>query len=634
MKYSNILIFAYDSLLPGMISRFGGKRPTPAFDYFAANGLTCMTAAHSLRTNVAMGAILTGLHPHNSGISTLKQSGDMPSTRKGYQKKTVTDLVTLAIGHSYRARLFNCDFVNSCMPKAAWHNHKPATPHLNQLESFIADDPEGPFLIVDRISSTAFPFSNGGMIMPSLDSKSYRSLVASLLKDKAARRIMQTIVGEIAKKENDRFRHIIDLLCKYDVLNDSIVIITGVPAGISEDENNALMTFAGREIPSPPLFPTIIHCPSKLPAGNIENRIVNHVDILPTIVSLSGIDVRSQYDGKDLTAKSPAALGDSPVTPVFYDSSITCYGNDAQPLLAVNSCGRPAPAEEGPSVDHLPADIPDSLRRPLENDRHLISDNVIPKTSVFVVAHPRGGTNFFDEFFKRGEFPNVKNFGHNFPSFHELNERYDEGLLSSREVKAALGKLKPLIMSIREEVFVSVNHDSFFILEELGEVFCNSKFIFISRDPRNVIRSYSSGYFNIQRRGGNSHKEAREVGRLNHVMRRKPAASWVDRMSYGYNAISRAYYNGVQTLGERAIIVKFEDIFSPEKRFPGIKIIADFLQDEMVIPTDDNWLDKVFSKKVHPFTYTFPHWDEWSPKDRDILRTNCGETMKLLGYDI
>jgi len=47
-------------------------------------------------------------------------------------------------------------------------------------------------------------------------------------------------------------------------------------------------------------IPMIVRCPSKVPAGKVENRVVSTLDIFPTICWASGIESTNNFDGKRL----------------------------------------------------------------------------------------------------------------------------------------------------------------------------------------------------------------------------------------------------------------------------------------------------------------------------------------------
>jgi arylsulfatase A-like enzyme len=50
-------------------------------------------------------------------------------------------------------------------------------------------------------------------------------------------------------------------------------------------------------------IPLIFHCPSKIPKGKLVSDLVNHTDIVPTVLSLLGISIPSSVDGVSLLPK-------------------------------------------------------------------------------------------------------------------------------------------------------------------------------------------------------------------------------------------------------------------------------------------------------------------------------------------
>lgn len=85
-------LFLYDSLIPSMLSSFGGSAPTVSFDFFINSGLSFSGASsHSLRSDIVLGSIFTGLYPHRSGIHKLYDD-QVSLTGNGYFNEKTEDL--------------------------------------------------------------------------------------------------------------------------------------------------------------------------------------------------------------------------------------------------------------------------------------------------------------------------------------------------------------------------------------------------------------------------------------------------------------------------------------------------------------------------------------------------------------
>lgn len=633
----NIIIFLYDSLIAPMLSSFGGDAPTPAFDFFANGGARFKkTAAHSLRSDVALGTILTGCYPHHNGIHKMILAEKQPQTGQGYMRDDIKNLVSTAQWNSYRVRLFNCAISSS---SCIWYNRPVTPPHMDQLMHFINESGKGPFLLVDRFTRTAFPWRPDLPYDRLETEEEHRELALLALRSAKSRSLVIKRMQHAVMKEDARLMRIINLLHRHSLMEKTVVVIAGIPGDVNEQEMNALNNLAGNldsnNKQNRPLFPTIIWHPKHVSPVAFDETVIRHIDIMPTLLSIAGLKQEQETDGLDLM---PALRNKNLVpceTLTFYDDRIEHTGKESVASIALEPDSspdrEPEPDEQKTGLYKLMDSPPIMPKR----NGALLNRYVITKKTLFFVALARGGTQFFTRFFQRDEFTNVLCKGHLWPRLNNVNVLYDSNQLSGEGVKEAICRFKPEIMDARQETLVSVSHDYWAIIEQLAEVFVNSKFVFISRDPRKFILSAASHPPEVQ----NINKSRASLPYLTYdtlpsAARRPAKNGFVGPASYWWNSYTKSYYDAVTKLGDRGLVVRFEDIFAPESGFPGMKTIADFVKELVVIPVNDGWLGPAFETKVNSFSYSFPQWKDWKEEDRNTLAESCGNTMALLGYDI
>lgn len=644
--WPNILVFLYDSLIGPMLSSFGGKAPTPAFDFFANGGVRfAKTAAHSLRNDVAVGAILTGRYPHSSGIHKLVLPEKAASMRQGYLLDVGQNLITIAYEESYRVRTYNCADILCFIPRAAWHNSEINPPHVAQLMHFINESKPGPFLIIDRFKSTAFPWRPDLPYDRRETDEEHIHMALAAMKSDYAKSLIERRMHDAAVREDARLMRIINLLHRHSLLENTIVALAGIPGDLSEEEMAALSALSGFGESSAPMFPSIVWYPKALKPQYIEDSIIRHVDIMPTLFELAGLKPPEGIDGKNLL---PAIEGNEPFpeqTLTFYDGRVamSASGEKSEINLDPAESTERAPDKKQRSLQVYRALGSPSVL-PRRNDA-LLGEFVIPKRSVFIVGMPRSGTQFFVKFFQSNNFSNVVCKGHHWPwaaMFWDTQNLYSAGLVSKEGIKKRVFDAMAHIMESPEEIFACVSHDCMNLVSILAEVFPNAKFILLTRDPRKTIVSESSAPWMCQK--VLRHSQVTPIhSQVTPIISKKVFGYW--KAPFGipqwikfrcniWNAFMKEYHKSFTDLGGRGIVVRFEDIFAPGKGFPGVKRIAEFLKEELRIPTGDEWLSSVFTEKVGPFAFSYPKWKDWDEKDKAALAEICGETMKMLGYDV
>lgn len=606
----NIIVLLYDSLLPCALGSFGGKVPTESFDYFAHTGARFHhVAPHSLRLEDAVSAILTGQYPSRSGVHKLVMPSEHTITSQGYQKEGLTDLIEQLYRHRYMIRLHGLEFLSAHMPRAAWSNVPAAAPHLRQLDAFFQECGGAPFLLVDRFPTTAYPWFNGSLDGTAASPEERNALALAALRDKRAHGLMLRRMQDAVLMENGRLGRIIGLMRAHELLDNTIVTIAGVPGIYSPEAATALSMLAEGK-GGAPHFPAIIWYPRAVPAQYHQRATIRHIDFAPTLLELAGIAPTESMDGVSLTpalgrAKAPA-LRDSLL---FLDDRIELTGTKRGALeLTGHAPARTVAA--GRIVSLL------GVKGIPSPNRALLNPYVIPKTSIFILGFWRSATMFFASFFQRPEFSHVLCKGHLWPQYFNINVRRENELIADEEAIREIWAARNEVMTSPHSVMVSVSHNNWAIVDLLARVYPNSRFILITRDPRAVLTSAAN------------HPAAAQRERA----RQEPGPLWLgDKVTLWPRVMTRAF-SAVRSLGERGLVVKYEDIFDHERGFPGMKVIAGFVKDEITIPTAPAWLAGALGESVNASPKLGDSFHNLPAPLRRTLMRAWRPAMKQLGY--
>ena len=606
----NVIVLLYDSLLPCALGAFGGKPPTEAFDYFAHTGARFhRAAAHSVQLEDAVGAILTGQYPTRSGIHKLVMPGERAITSQGYQNEKLTDLVEQLYRQRYMIRLHGLEFLSACMPRAAWSNVPATAPHLRQLDAFFKECGGAPFLLVDRFHSTAFPWIGGCLDGTPASLEERNALALAALRDKRARGLMLRRMQDTVLLENGRLARIIGLMRTHALLDNTIVAITGVPGAHSPEAATALSMLTEGE-GGVPDFPAIIWYPKSVPAQSHQRAMIRHIDLAPTLLELAGIAPAESMDGASLAsalrrAKAPTTRDSL----LFFDNRIVMSGTKRGSLeLTGRPAARSAAARRIVSLLCLTG-----LPSP---NRALLNPYIIPKTSIFILGFWRSATMFLASFFQRPEFSHVLCRGHLWPQYFNVNIRRENGLISDEETIRELWAARNEVMASPRGVMVSVSHNNWAIVDLLARVYPNSRFILVTRDPRAVFTSAAN------------HPAATQRERA----RQEPPPLWLgDKVTLWPRVMTRAFAD-VRALGERGLVVKYEEIFDRERGFPGMKAMAGFIKDEIAIPAAPAWMAGALGESVNASPKLGNSFQSLPAPLRRTLMRAWGPAMKQLGY--
>jgi hypothetical protein len=183
------------------------------------------------------------------------------------------------------------------------------------------------------------------------------------------------------------------------------------------------------------------------------------------------------------------------------------------------------------------------------------------------------------------------------------------------------------------EVYTIVSHDLWGLIGPLAEVYPNSRFILVTRDPRTTIVSWGNHPSVVQVEPNLSfrpiyHHTLASWERLVRFQDRP----WVHSASRVWSMLMASYLKGIEQVGERGLIIRFEDVFNAEAGYPGMLKLAEYLEDLVRIPVNQEWLAAALGTKINTFDSSFPSFEKWRSEDQADLMDTCGHLMDRFGY--
>jgi arylsulfatase A-like enzyme len=102
----NVVLIVCDDLGYSDIGCYGGELDTPALDALARSGVRLSQFYNTARCSPSRASLLTGLHPHQTGVGVLAQGvDDRPDGYQGHLNDRCTTVAELLKGHGYRTAL-------------------------------------------------------------------------------------------------------------------------------------------------------------------------------------------------------------------------------------------------------------------------------------------------------------------------------------------------------------------------------------------------------------------------------------------------------------------------------------------------------------------------------------------------
>ena len=197
---------------------------------------------------------------------------------------------------------------------------------------------------------------------------------------------------------------------------------------------------------------------------------------------------------------------------------------------------------------------------------------------------------------------------------------------------------KYLLDNMESNLYVESSGHIYGLLDLIDEVFPNSKFIFIIRDPRDWVRSALNTYEYIL-------YGPLDLDFLDISLKAKDIKE--DEFHNKWNEMSKFekycwYYNKLNgfvfekmKFKENFTVYRHEDLFSIDKRdntFVNMLNFASKFEDGFSKKID--YKKRLMDNKIHSNSQNnnIPHWKNWDKERVRILYKHCRTWMKLFGY--
>lgn len=173
------------------------------------------------------------------------------------------------------------------------------------------------------------------------------------------------------------------------------------------------------------------------------------------------------------------------------------------------------------------------------------------------------------------------------------------------------------------------------LLGLLDDVYDDSRFVFIVRDPREWIGSALNKV------------EYSLYGPIEILFRKlslQPScfkddsyiSSWkklskFEKYCWFYNKLNEIALNDMQGK-ENFKVFKYEDIFLTEHKVKNFKSLLDFATDFKSGSVKCNFLPELIDKKIDSKQSRSSSWENWTDEQVEIMNKHCGKIMKQFGY--
>ncbi len=264
----------------------------------------------------------------------------------------------------------------------------------------------------------------------------------------------------------------------------------------------------------------------------------------------------------------------------------------------------------------------------------------------FIVSTGRTGTQFLANLFSAA-FDKVDARHEPGPDMFRIGTAYARSEISFKNARAALLLRR---CSICREVkkhgydyYIESNSNLAYLVPVLWSVFPSAKVVHIVRDGRDCVRSW---YGKKVVSPGSKTKDGLFLSETDRRRRLSAADLPDDQYHDAWRGMSRFerlcwYWRTKDSFiidaisgDERAITVKFEDIFDSDEGFKGMWEIVRFLslKDRLVV-SPESLTDMMTHKANWTAEYRLPAWRSWPADKMNQFYRIAGEQLALYGYD-
>lgn len=306
---TNVLLIIVDTLRADHLGCYGYQRATsPNIDKMAKEGVLFSNAfSQNNATRASITSILTGMYPISHGVIRNPSSED----REGWLDERVPILAEMLKARDYstlavdsKELWFKRGFDSYSLIPGDLHADAAVPEAINLLKG----NSQRPFFLFLHTIDPHTP----GLAPPSpYDEMFYHDNLYSRDYDRELFNILQSVVYTPEELNQGIARYdgavafadcylgkLFKTLEELGVADDTLIVFTG-DHGESLGEHNIFFDHHGLYDPTIHV-PLILKCPGRLPGGKSIDGLVQHVDVVPTILELLGIPKTAGMDGTSL----------------------------------------------------------------------------------------------------------------------------------------------------------------------------------------------------------------------------------------------------------------------------------------------------------------------------------------------
>ncbi|MGM0471587.1 MAG: sulfotransferase [Bacillota bacterium] len=221
---------------------------------------------------------------------------------------------------------------------------------------------------------------------------------------------------------------------------------------------------------------------------------------------------------------------------------------------------------------------------------------------------------------------------------YKLSTERCSNRLSKEEVMEKIIQMRrDYLAGLESKLYVESSGHIYGLLDLLDQLFLNSKFIFIIRDPREWVRSalntfeyilygpLDPSFFNLSIKASDFKDDPH--------YHRWSKMSKFEKYCWYYNKLNTFVF---ERMAERdnCKVIQHERMFGTQTRhqvFQELLSFATTYPDYCELEFD--YRPKMLEQKVHSNANEgFPHWREWSDQQVEILKRHCGQWMERFDY--
>lgn len=226
--------------------------------------------------------------------------------------------------------------------------------------------------------------------------------------------------------------------------------------------------------------------------------------------------------------------------------------------------------------------------------------------------------------------------GRNTHSMYKLSRDYIAGDISKEKACENILRINGRVDALyKEDVIVYSSGHIYGLLGLLDEVYEDTRFVFIIRDPREWIGSaLNKVEYSLY---GPIEIFFRKISLQPSCIQGDPYAerwnelSKFEKYCWFYNKLNE---NAIQEMKDKSNfrIFRYEDIFLSEEKVENFGQLLDFATDFQAGHVHYTYRSELIDQKIDSKKKKEAAWKSWSPEQVEIMMKHCGAIMKNYGY--